>query len=208
MSTLLKSIAKEQFGLSALCEAGNIGAGNAMSALAGIVHDRVNMSDPAAGIVPIGKFGEIAGSPDEMTVGVFLGVSGDASGHVVLLWPIASALRLADQLLERPAGATSLLDELECSALMEVGNILASAYLVAVSDLTGLLLLSSPPAIAVDAAAAILCAIGAEVAVGSDDSFVIVTQIGGPLDDLGGHFIFIPEMDCLPRILQALQVGC
>jgi chemotaxis protein CheC len=204
----LNSSGYSQIGLSALREAGNIGAGNAMTALAAMVHERVGMSVPSVGIIPIGQFTEIAGSADALTVGVFLGVEGDATGHVALLWPYASALVLADRLIERPSGCTQVLDELECSALMEIGNILASTYLVALSNLTGLRLASTPPAIAVDAAAAILCAIGAEVASDSDETFLIVTQIGGDDDEVRGSFLFIPELNSLQPILRALRVEC
>lgn len=204
----LTTLASHELDLSALREVGNIGAGNAMTAFAEIVDQRVRMSVPTVDIVPIGRFAEISGGPSAATVGVYMRVSGEASGHVAFLWPETSAFRLAEQLLQCAPGEVLELGELERSALMEVGNILASSYLVAIGNLTGLQLLASPMAIAVDMSAAILSEIGVEVAMVADEAFIIVTHIGEAIDNVEGCFIFIPESGSLPLILRALQVEC
>ena len=64
---------------------------------------------------------------------------------MAFLLPDQSACRLADGLMGRPEGTTTALEEMECSALMEVGNILASSYLNAICELTGLNLRTVPP---------------------------------------------------------------
>src|SRR5579883_3108659 len=154
MATTLENL--DALRLDALKEVGNIGAGNAMTALATMIDQTVDMSVPRVGIVPLGEFAQMAGGPESLAAGVYMPVAGDAPGHVAFLLPAESAFRLADQLLGRPVGTTTSFEDLEFSALMEVGNILASSYLVAIGDMTGLNLLSSPPAIAIDMTAAIL----------------------------------------------------
>lgn len=192
--------------LDALREVGNIGAGNAMTALATMVDNTVDMTIPRVGIVPLAEFAQMAGGPEAVAVGVYMPVAGDAPGHVAFLLPEPSACRLVDQLLGKPIGTTTNLKELEFSALMEVGNILASSYLVAICDLTGLNLLSSPPAIALDMTAAILSTIASAFASLEDHALTIVTHIGEEFGSIEGFFIFIPEIGSLSTILRALQM--
>jgi chemotaxis protein CheC len=204
----LNTITCSEFGLSALREVGNIGTGNAMTAFAELVDQRTRISVPDVEVVPLQGFVRLTGGSETVTVGAYMRVDGDAPGHVAILWPEQIASQLAAQLLGRPVGSILELDELERSALMEAGNILASSYLVAISNLTGLLLLASPISMAVDMTSTILSAIGAEVALEADEAFVILTRIGDSVDDIGGYFIFIPETGSLPLILRALQVEC
>lgn len=192
--------------LDALREVGNIGAGNAMTALAAMLDQTVDMSIPRVGLVPLAEFAQMAGGPESVAVGVYMPVDGDAPGHVAFLLPEACACRLADHLLYRAPGTTTDLDEMACSALMEIGNILASSYLVALSDLTGLTLLSSPPAIALDMTAAILGAVAAAFASLDDQALTIVTHIGKEEAAVEGFFIYIPEPGSLSVMLRALNM--
>ncbi len=192
--------------LDVLKEVGNIGAGNAMTALATMVNHPVNMSIPHVGIVSLSEFALMTGGPESLAVGIYMPVDGDAPGHVAFLLSDISACRLADQILGQALGTTSVLGEMECSVMMEVGNILASSYLVAIGEMTGLNLLSSPPAIAVDYTAAILSTIATAFASLEDQALTIVTHIGEELGSIEGFFIYIPEPGSLAIILKALQM--
>lgn len=192
--------------LDALREVGNIGAGNAMTSLATMVDHKVDMSVPHVGIVPLTDFAKMAGGAEAISVGVYMPVTGDAPGHVAFLLPEACAQVLVDQIMGQEPGTTTTFGEVELSAMMEVGNILASSYLVAICELTGINLYSSPPAIAVDMTAAILSTIAAAFASVQDHALTIVTQIGEELGALEGYFIYIPEPGSLSVMLRALQM--
>ncbi len=192
--------------LDALREVGNIGAGNAMTALATMIDCRVDMSIPSVGIVSLNQFTQMAGGPEAVAVGVYMPVTGDAPGHVAFLLPERSACNLIDQLLGRTLGETTQLGEIECSAMMEVGNILASSYLVAICEMTGLNLYSSPPALAVDMTAAILSAIAAAFESEDDQALTIMTQIQEDFGTVDGFFIYVPEPGSLTVMLRALQM--
>src|SRR5690348_13944841 len=97
--------------LDALREVGNIGAGNAMTALATMIDCRVDMSVPRVGIVSLNQFTQMAGGSETLAVGVYMPVTGDAPGHVAFLLPERSACRLVDQLMGRQVGETASLDE-------------------------------------------------------------------------------------------------
>ena len=196
----------DDIALDALREVGNIGTGNAMTALATLVDQRVDMTVPKVGIVPLAQFTRMAGGPESVAAGIYMSVTGDAPGHVAFLLPLPSACHLADQLLGKPLGTTVSLEEMECSALMEIGNILASSYLTALYDLTGLNLFSSPPAIAIDMTADILAAIATAFESLEDQALTIVTHIGAQYAHIEGFFIYVPEPGSLSIMLRALQI--
>src|SRR5258708_15232987 len=147
-----------------------------MTALATMVDQSVDMSVPRVGVIPLKEFTQMAGGEETISVGIYMPVDGDAPGHVAFLWPEPSALRLSEQLLGRPLGSSEGFDELAYSALLEVGNILASSYLVAIGEMTGLNLLSSPPVMANDMTAAILAEIAMAFASMEDQALTITTQ--------------------------------
>jgi chemotaxis protein CheC len=187
-------------------EVGNIGAGNAMTALATMIDDRIDMQVPSVGLVPLSHFAEIAGGPETIAACIYMPVEGDAPGHVAFLLPTESAFRLADKVLYRAPGETQELGELECSALMEIGNIVASSYLVALCELTQLNLLSCPPSLAVDMTAAILCSVASALESLGDQAVTIITHIGEAEGAIEGFFLYIPEPGSLNVILRALQM--
>ena len=190
--------------LDALKEVGNIGAGHAMTSLAELLNQTVDMSVPHVGITALGDFIAMAGGPEAVSVGVYMYVDGEAPGHVAFLMPMRDACQLVDKMLMQDAGTTQGLDEMAASALKEMGNIMASSYLMAMGDMTGLNLLSSPPEILSDMTAAIVSTITSELVRDEDSVLTIVTEICHETGALRGSFTYIPEDGSLSKILSAL----
>lgn len=188
----------------ALREVANIGMGNAVTALVSMTGQNFTMSIPAFGIVAMSSFESVTGDPEALSAAVYMPVEGDVAGHVAFLFPFKSACELADMLLYLPFGTTSELGELECSALMEVGNILVSSFLNALSDMTGLFLPASPPGIAIDMTAAILASIAAASPSLGDHALTIMTHLEDCEQPVEGVFVFIPEPDSLPVLFKTL----
>jgi chemotaxis protein CheC len=188
-------------------EVGNIGLGNAMMALSTMIDQGVNMAIPEVNIVPLSAFTKMAGGAESVSACVYMPVEGDAPGHVAFFLPEACARGLADSLMGQPAGTTQELDEISCSALMEVGNILASAYLVAIGSITGLNLLSSPPALAVDMTGAILSSIATAFSENEDTALTVLTRIGDVGSAIEGFFLYVPEKESLTTLFVALGLG-
>src|SRR5436190_9996770 len=141
-STTLLSIAR----LDALREVANIGAGHAATALSTLTGTRIMISVPMVNIVPPGDFvPEI--SPGAEIVAVQMAMSGEIAGQTVFLLDVHAGIRLAERMLRRNRGSSQDLGRLEQSALNEAGNILAGAYLTALSDFLGMRLLLSPPSL-------------------------------------------------------------
>jgi chemotaxis protein CheC len=193
---------EEQF--DALREIANIGMGKASSALADLIGTTILINVPQAVCVPIGDLPDVLHDPEQITAGIYLQVAGDVPGHATFVFDVQSAERLAGVLL----GMSEVhLDEVTASALMEIGNIMLSAYLTAISDFTGLQLLPSPPVMAVDMGGAILSAVIANMQNLDDFAVTIATDIYDPKRLISGVFIFLPEPGGIHRILEAIGMG-
>ena len=193
--------------LDALREIGNVGAGNSATALSQIINHRIDMNVPQVSIVPITEVPELVGGPDVMVAGVFLRVYGAAPSNILFLLPQESAFYLVDMILGKPHGETKTLDFMDESALMEIGNILAGAYLNALFNLTKLSLLPSIPALAMDMAGAILSVVLIQLGQMGDHALVIETEFQADDDGIKGHFFLVPDPGSLDTILTAVGVG-
>lgn len=192
--------------LDALKEIGNVGAGNAATALSQIINRKIDMTVPQVAILPLGDVPDVVGGPEVLVAGVYLRVFGPAPGSILFLMPQDSAFYLVDTLMGRHEKSTHTLDEMDASALLEIGNILAGAYLNALSYFTKFTLLPSIPALAMDMAGAILSVILIQLGQMGDHALVIETEFTTDNDGVKGHFFLIPDPGSLGTILQAIGV--
>ena len=177
-----------------LKEIGNIGAGNATTAIANMLGLRIDMSVPEVAFLPVEELGSAIGAEDEIIVGIMLGVEGDIDGSMMFLMDMQSAHHIVNKLMMRPDDYCEPFDEMDLSAIKEIGNIIAGSYLSALSGLTNLTIVPSVPFVAVDMAAAILSVPAVQFGIFGDNALMINTEFS---DDLGirGHFILMPEED-------------
>lgn len=205
------------FHLDALSELGNIGAGNATTALSQMLGDRaIRMSSPAARLVELGQVGEELGAPDEPVAAVFLHVQGGVRGEVAFVLP-DSAARSVLATLTGAAGEPGTEDgvplpqrglgDLTASALLELGNIVVTSYLNALSELTGLTLVPSVPWAAEDMLGAVVNSFLAEVEGLDDRILVIETRFEDEQDQVSGYLLFVPGRGQLPVLLAAMGLG-
>jgi chemotaxis protein CheC len=193
--------------LDALKEIGNVGAGNSATALSQLINRKIDMTVPQIAIMPLGDVPDVVGGPDAMVAGVFLRVYGPAPSSILFLLPRDSAFSLVDMLMGREQGCTTSLSSMDESALMEIGNILAGAYLNALSHFTKLTLLPSIPSLAMDMAGAILSVILIQLGEMGDHALVIETEFATENDGVKGHFFLIPDPGSLSTILAAIGVS-
>ena len=192
--------------MDALREIGNVGAGNSATALSQIINRRIDMNVPKVALVPIESVPDLVGGPDTIVVGVFLRVYGKAPGNILFLLPQKSAFFLVDTLMGKTHGATDKLDFMDESALMEIGNILAGAYLNAFFTFTNISMLPSIPALAMDMAGAILNVVLVQLGQMGDTAMVIETEFLSEDDGINGHFFLVPDPGSLETINKAVGV--
>lgn len=186
-----------------LREIGNIGAGNATTAVASMLGIRLDMNVPKVALLEASKLGSAICPEDEIIVGIFLEVQTDIEGSMMFLMRMDSAQFLVNMLMGRDTSYKSDFDEMDLSALKEIGNIIAASYLSALSAMTNLVITPSVPYIAVDMAASILSVPAIQFGQYGDNALFIETEFG---DDvmINGYFILMPEQDSYDKILTAL----
>ena len=134
---------------------------------------------------------------------------GDLTGRTLVLFPEGSASNLCDILLRKPIGTTQEFGAMEQSGIKEAGNILASAYLNALSDFMGMMLVPSVPSLVVDLSAAVLTT--AYLNFGHDRDLRVLRRDRVPgrgLERLArGHFLLLPDMPSLRAIFDAIRLS-
>jgi len=193
--------------IDVLKEIGNIGAGNTATALAKMIDKKVQMEVPEVKILEFKEVSETLGSAEIPVVGILLSVTGDLNGSIMFILGHEAAASLVDILMGRPLGQTKEFGEIECSALKEVGNILAGAYLSSLATLTNLHILPSVPDMAIDMAGAILSVPAIEFGKVGDTVLYIETQFSEGTTKVVGDFFLIPDMASYDVLLKALGVS-
>lgn len=194
------------FQMDALKEIGNIGAGNAATALSQMVSRKIDMTVPQISALPFNQVADMVGGPEQLVIGLYLRVEGNAPSNILFILPVQSASALIDMLMSKPLGTTKEFSELDISALKEIGNILAGAYLNALAMFTNFVFSPSVPAIAMDMAGAILSTVLIQLGEVGDHALVIETIFFGDDQEVKGHFFLLPEPGSLDLIMDALGV--
>ena len=192
-----------------LKELGNIGAGNATTAIATMLNLTIDMKVPKVELKAVEDLGSAICSEEETIVGIFLEVQNDISGSMMFLMRLNSAHYLVNRLMGgmgADGSAQGEFSEMELSAMKEIGNIIAGSYLSALSTMTNLVITPSVPYIAVDMAAAILSVPAIQFGQFGDNALLIETEFG---DDvmMEGYFILLPDEDSYDKILQSLGIS-
>jgi chemotaxis protein CheC len=194
--------------LDALREVANIGAGHAATALSQMTNRTIMINVPEVNVLALEDVSELLGRADEVVAAVLMHMMGDLTGRTLVLFPESSARNLCDILFRKPAGTTTQFGEMEQSGLKEAGNILASAYLNALSDFMGMMLVPSVPSLVVDLSAAVLTT--AYLNFGHDRDYVFCVEtsfrVEGAPEPLSGHFLLLPDMPSLRAIFDAIRL--
>lgn len=187
-----------------LKEIGNIGAGNATTALSQLINTKVDMQVPVVKVVEPEKLPGIMGGPETLVVGILLTLGGDVDGMMMFVLEQSSAHHLVNVLLDRNLDDYSAFTEMDQSALKEIGNIISGAYLSSLSMLTNLSIIASVPYLANDMAGAILSVPAIEFGKMGDHALLIQSQFGEDEIAVNGYFILIPTQESNNKIFQSL----
>lgn len=190
--------------LDILREIGNIGAGNATTALSQLINKRIDMGIPIVQVLEFKDLAEILGGAENAIVGILLGVEGEINGMMMFVLEQKSAHMLVNMLMGRELDSFDNFTEMDLSALKEIGNIITGAYLSSLSSLTNLRIIASIPYMAIDMAGAILSVPAIEFGKVGDRALLIQTNFGGDRDKVFGYFILIPDMESYTTILRSL----
>ncbi|MBQ8822633.1 MAG: chemotaxis protein CheC [Lachnospiraceae bacterium] len=188
-----------------LKEIGNIGAGNAMTALSQMLQCKVDMRVPQVRLLDFSEVGAIMGGEEKTMCGILLGVEGDITGSIMFLIELEAAKGLIKKLMMGYESGQSTFDDMELSALKEISNIITGAYLNSLSTLTNLMIYPTPPSLTIDMAGAILSVPAIEFGIIGDHILLIQSQFFDEVE-IDGYFILIPDLPSYEKILSALGI--
>jgi chemotaxis protein CheC len=195
--------------LDALREVANMGAGHAATALSQMTGATIMISVPTIQVARLEDLPPELGPAEQPVAGVVMDMLGDLTGRTLLVFPKHTVMRMAEMMLRRPHGSSVALGELERSAIKEAGNILSGAYMNALSDFMGMVLLPSPPTLAVDASTAVLSREFLRIGSQAEQVFVVETEF--TMQDLGerlrGFFLLLPDPASLQAILRTIRLA-
>ena len=185
-----------------LKEIGNIGAGNATTALSTMLGTRVAMMVPKVRLMEFKEVGTTLGGEEQLVAGIYLVVDGDIHGSIMFIQKKESARAMVQKLMGMPSEGEDF-SEMELSALKEIGNVITGAYLNSLATLTNLTIYPSVPDVCIDMAGAILSVPAIEFGAISDKMLLIQTDFADDVE-LSGYFILVPDEESDAKILHAL----
>jgi len=192
---------EEQY-FDVLREIGNIGAGNATTALSQMLGEKVDMHVPQVKLMEFKEVGTTMGGEDQIVAGIYLVVEGDITGSIMFMQKKESAKAMVSKLMGMEVSGDDF-SEMEQSALKEIGNIITGAYLNSLSTLTNLKIYPSVPDLCIDMAGAILSVPAIEFGAMGDKMLMIETAFTDDVE-INGYFILCPDLESYDKLLSAL----
>ena len=192
--------------LDVIREIGSIGTGNAATALSGMLSEEIKMTIPQVYVLGFNEAVKKIGNPEEIVAAVLVEMSGEIEGIMLFIL----RLDFVNLILEKSLGETiqdfSLLTDMKVSALEEIGNIMISSYINAISTLTGLEIRISVPAISINMVGGILTVPMAELGYDSDKIMMINGKFIIQGKEMNSELLLLPDMHCLNVLMRRLGV--
>lgn len=193
--------------IDVLRELGNIGAGNATTALSVLLHSDLRMEMPIVKILEFNEISDLVGGPDTIVASVLTHFNGAVTGMTLFILELEEAKNLVSTMLSKEClGESVEFDHLEQSAIKEVGNILMSSYINSISTMTNLELRMDPPAMCVDMAGSVLSLPISELGQVGDTALIIDSKFLDNERPINGFLMFVTAEECYGRIFEALGI--
>jgi len=143
---------------------------------------------------------------EDVVAGIYLPVTGDIKGAALLIFPQETAFTLSDLLVKRPAGTTRKLDELDESAIKEVGNIISGNYLTVLSNTLQVKIIQHLPNFSFDMFGAIVSQIITEFAQKTERALIIEIEFTFKPETLKGYFLLLFDVEQFNAILGSIEM--
>lgn len=197
--------------LDILKEIGNIGSGNAATALSSLLNKKIDMNVPSVRVISFNEMMELAGGPENVIACVFIRIKGDAPGSMYFILSLEQSECFIHQITgDSNFSIKSSSSYIAISALQESGNIMASSYLSALSNFTNLNLLPTVPSLSIEMAGAVISAGLLELSKVGDYAIVIDTELMEVeqeyMNSINGHFFLLLDPESFETIFSALGI--
>lgn len=192
--------------LDTIREIGSIGTGNAATALSSMLESEVRISVPEVRIMGYNEAIDWIGGPEVITAGVLVQLSGEINGIMLSVQQMDFVNLVLERMVGRRVAGYEELTELDRSALVEVGNIMISTFINALSGLADITTRLTVPAFAVDMQGAILTVPMAEFGGQSDYIMTIGADFLCDGQKVPCRLLLSPDIRSLNFLLKKLGV--
>jgi len=187
-----------------LKEIGNIGAGNATTALSQMVNAKIDMRVPDVKLLGFQELPDMIGGAENLIIGILFTLEGQLDGMMLFMMERESAHHVLNLIMGKSLSSITEFSEMDLSALCEIGNIIAGAYLSSISTLTNMFVGASVPYMAIDMAGAILSVPAIEFGKVGDKALVIKTEFWEDDIEVSGYFVMIPTLESYGKMMASL----
>ena len=194
--------------IDALKEVSNIGAGHAATALSDMTGQKVLINIPVISVDSLETIFAKTARSDEQVVGVLINLMGDIQGRTLMLFAESEAFKLCESLLRKDPGTVRQLTDIERSCPNETSNILTCAYMNALGDMLGVMVVPSTPELLYDTAATVQRQVvertgpNREIVVSIKNEFTFIDKN----IKLMGYFLLLPDHDSLQSLFRAMHL--
>ncbi len=189
-----------------LKEIGSIGAGNAATALSSVLGMKVKMNVPSVSIYDYEDAINLLGGPETIAVGILVRLTGDVEGLMLFIQRLELVNITLKQLMGKEVEGYEELNDLDVSALNEIGNIITGSYINSIAKLTGLTIQISVPALTVNMIGGILSVPMVEYGYEADKIMIINGSFFVDEKEITSDLILVPDVKSLNILLEKLGV--
>jgi len=191
--------------LDILKEISNIGIGNASIALSKILDSKIDLTVPLVTIDNVLNVTEFIDKKNKYVAGVFFKILGDSTGDLIMVLPKDSAFLLIQLLLQKEISSIENLTEIDFSAIRELGNIITSAYLSALSNMLHLSLYPSVPGLAIDSSEHMMKQALKVLDREATTSLILESKFKEEKSGVNGHVFLLLDKESVHKIITAAK---
>jgi len=194
-------------GLDLIREIGSIGTGNAATASSSLLGKGVRMTLPDVQILGYNEAIKFLGDPEEIVAAILVKMSGEINGLMLFILKLDFINEVLTSVMQQEIQDYYQLNVMETSALEEIGNIIISSYVNAMSTLSDVAIDLSVPDIAVNMLGGILSVPMVEFGYQTDKMMMISGQfvIGGKV--LQSDLLMMPDIQSLNFLMEKLGIA-
>ena len=193
--------------IDVLREVGNIGSGNATTALSSMVGKLIDIEVPSVKVLDFNDAIEAVGGPEKVIAGLLIRINGDIDGMIMFLFEQNLISMIVSTFFGAEPQDIFSLSEAELSAINEMGNIMAGSYVNAIAQLAGLTIDVEPPSLTIDMLGAIMSVPAIEMGEMGDKLLFIDNNMKIDDTSIQSKMLLLPTIDSLDHLLEKLGVA-
>lgn len=193
--------------IDVLREVGNIGSGNATTALSSMVGKMIDIQVPSVEVLGFNDAIDAVGGPEKVIAGILIRINGDVDGMIMFLFEQNLISLIVKTFFGTEPQDIFSLNEAEMSALNEMGNIMAGSYVNAISQLAGMTIDVEVPVMTIDMLGAIMSVPAIEMGEMGDKLLFIDNNMVIDNESIQSKMLLLPTIDSLDHLLGKLGVA-